>query len=287
MSPGVPMRLKTRANPLFLQIPLMIIGIFVILPIWGILRLAFDGSLFGRATSFRLLPQTWSFSSFLKVLDSPYQSVIFPRLLLNSILVSVLAAFLAIIFGMMLAYAMARYRFPGKKLGMTVILLTAILPPIAFVIPLYVLMTALHLRTTLLALVLVYAVFGLPFCIWNLRAGFLTVSPEVEEAAFLDGAGPWATFIKISLPLASPSIFVAGMISFLLAYSEFAIGWLFVEKASHVTLAMAVYAMVQSGNAQPWSMLGSFIILISIPAVALFLLFQALIVKRMMFGYLD
>jgi ABC-type glycerol-3-phosphate transport system permease component len=281
------MRLKTKLNQVALQLVLLVIGLFVVLPIWGILRLALDGSLHSRATSFRLFPQTWSLTGLLKVLESPYQSVVFSRLLINSLLVSISAALLAIIFGMMLAYAMARFRFPGKKLGMTVVLLTAILPPIAFVIPLYVLMSALHLRTTLLALVLVYAVFGLPFCIWNLRAGFLAVSKEVEEAAYLDGAGPWATFIRIVLPLASPSIFVAGMISFLLAYSEFAIGWLFVEKASNVTLSMAVYAMVQSGNAQPWNMLGSFIILISIPAVVIFLLFQALIVKRMMFGYLD
>lgn len=90
-----------------------------------------------------------------------------------------------------------------------------------------------------------------------------------------------------SLPLALPSIAIAGLIAFLMAYSEFAIGWLFVDKASKVTLAMAIYAMVTTGNAQPWSYLGSLVIIMSIPVVAVFLIFQRTLLERMMFGRAD
>jgi ABC-type glycerol-3-phosphate transport system permease component len=117
-----------------------------------------------------------------------------------------------------------------------------------------------------------------------MRAAFQAIPKEVEEAAFLDGAGDFKTFYYITLPLALPSIVVAGLISFLMAYSEFAIGWLFVEKPDTVTLSMSIYAIIQSGNAQPWSYLGSLAIIMSIPVVIIFIIFQRTLLERMMFG---
>lgn len=266
------------------QILLACIGLFVILPIWATMRLAFDGSLKSRPTEFRFFPKEWSTTAFMQVLDKPYQSVDFEVLLKNSLTVSISAALIAIILGMSLAYAFARFRFPGRQFGLFAILLTAFLPPVAFMTPLYILLTMLKIRTTLMALVIVYAAFGMPFCIWNMRAAFQSIPKEVEEAAFLDGAGDFKTFLYITLPLATPSIVVAGLIAFLMAYSEFAIGWLFVEKADTVTLAMSIYAMIQSGNAQPWSYLGSLAIIMSIPVVIIFILFQRTLLERLMFG---
>jgi multiple sugar transport system permease protein len=117
-----------------------------------------------------------------------------------------------------------------------------------------------------------------------MRSAFQAIPKELEEAAFLDGAGNFTTFIYISLPLALPSIAVAALIAFLMAYSEFAIGWLFVDKASTVTLSMAIYAMHQSGIAQPWSFLGSLILIMSAPVVVIFMLLQRTLLDRMMFG---
>lgn len=266
------------------QVLLACIGLFVILPIWATVRLAFDGSLQSRPTEFRFFPKEWSMNAFMQVLDKPYQSVDFQILLKNSMIVSLGAALIAIILGISLAYAFARFRFPGREIGLFAILLTAFLPPVAFMTPLYILLTLMKIRTTLLALVIVYASFGMPFCIWNMRAAFQSIPKEVEEAAFLDGADDFTTFYFITLPLALPSIVVAGLIAFLMAYSEFAIGWLFVEKADHVTLAMSIYAILQSGNAQPWSYLGSLAIIMSIPVVIVFIIFQRTLLERLMFG---
>ena len=281
------MRRITFVRQLLTQAALFVVGFFVILPIWGIARLAFDGSLIGRPTEFRLLPKVWSFGPFLQVLNKPYQSVNFATLLKNSLLVSFGAAFIAIILGMSLAYAFARFRFPGRQMGLFAILLTAVLPPVAFMTPLYIILGMLKIRTTLFALVIVYSAFAMPFCIWNMRAAFQSIPKEVEEAAFLDGASDLRSFISITLPLAVPSIAVAGLIAFLMAYSEFTLGWLFVEKADNVTLAMSIYAIVQtqySGGAQPWSYLGSLAIIMSIPVVVIFLLLQRTLLERMMFG---
>ncbi len=266
---------------------LLVIGFFVILPIWGMVRLAFDGSLRGRPIEFRWLPKVWSFDAFLRVLDKPYQSVDFSVLLKNSILVSLAAAALAVILGVCLAYAFARYRFPGRRSGLFIILLTAVLPMVAFMTPLYIILSLLKIRTTLMALVIVYAAFGMPFCVWNMRAAFQSIPKELEEAAYLDGAGDLTSFFFITLPLALPSIAVAGLIAFLMAYTEFALGWLFVEKAETVTLAMSLYAIYNNtyvSGAQPWSYLGSLAIIMSIPVVIIFLLLQRTLLERMMFG---
>jgi arabinogalactan oligomer/maltooligosaccharide transport system permease protein len=284
------MRRISLLQQLLTQLALFAVGIFVILPIWGMARLAFDGSLKGRPTEFQILPRVWSFAPFLQVLDKPYQSVNFATLLKNSLLVSFGAALIAIILGMSLAYAFARYHFPARQVGLFALLLTAVLPPVAFMTPLYVILSLMKIRTTLLALVIVYAAFAMPFCIWNMRAAFQAIPKEVEEAAFLDGAGDLTSFLFITLPLALPSIAVAGLIAFLMAYSEFTLGWLFVDKAANVTLAMSIYAIVQTqylGGAQPWSYLGSLAIIMSIPVVVIFLIFQRTLLDRMMFGSID
>jgi ABC-type glycerol-3-phosphate transport system permease component len=113
--------------------------------------------------------------------------------------------------------------------------------------PLYILLTVIGLRTTLFGLMIVYTAFSMPFCIWNMRAAFQTVPRELEESAFLDGATPWMAFWRLTLPLALPSIAVAAVIAFLMGYSEFALGWLFVQTSDNVTLAMAISGMLRSG----------------------------------------
>ncbi|MRS03313.1 hypothetical protein EG832_08840, partial [bacterium] len=139
------------------QLALFVIGIYVIIPIWGAIRLAFDGALKSRPIEFRLFPKVFSFNPLLSVLDRPYQSVDFSILLKNSLVVSIGAALIALLLGASLAYAFARYRFPGKKPALFVLLLAAMLPPVAFMTPLYIVLSIVQLRTTLLGLTLVYA----------------------------------------------------------------------------------------------------------------------------------
>ena len=125
----------------------------------------------------------------------------------------------------------------------------------------------------------------MPFAIWNMRATFAAIPKELEEAAYLDGANHYQTFLNISLPISLPSISVTAMIAFLMGYTEFAIGWLFVDKADNVTLSMAVYALVngQFSGAQPWSYLGSLAIIMSIPVMVIFIFFQETLMERLLF----
>jgi ABC-type glycerol-3-phosphate transport system permease component len=121
-----------------------------------------------------------------------------------------------------------------------------------------------------------------------LRAAFQAVPRELEESAFLDGASDWTTFLRVSLPLALPSILLAALIAFLVGYSEFALGWLFVDKGSNVTLAMAVsgrfIGFFVSGNSASLSNLAALAFLMSLPVVVIFLILQRSLLSGWLIG---
>jgi ABC-type glycerol-3-phosphate transport system permease component len=148
-----------------------------------------------------------------------------------------------------------------------------------------VLLTILGIRASLLGLMIVYTAFSMPFCIWNMRAAFQAVPEELEEAAFLEGATPSIAFWQVTLPLALPSIAVAALMAFLIGYTEFAIGWLFVERGENVTLAMAVSGML--GHGQAWSSLAALSLLMSLPVVLAFLVLQRYLMRWLLMGTIE
>jgi arabinogalactan oligomer/maltooligosaccharide transport system permease protein len=265
------------------QLGLALIALFVLVPIWGIVYLAFDGGVKGWPTMFRVWPEQFTLAVFGRMWMKPAQAMPFVGLLRNSLVVSGGAALASIALGASMAYAFARYRFAGRQPGLFALLLGALLPPVALMLPLYVLLTALGIRTTLFGLMIVYTSFAMPFCIWNMRAAFQAVPAELEQSAFLDGASPWVAFRRITLPLALPSIAVAGIIAFLIGYSEFALGWLFVDKAQNVTLAMAISGMVQSSYLESWANLAALAVMMSVPVVLVFLGLQRWLIDRLLY----
>jgi len=262
------------------------IALFVLIPIWGLAYLALDGGIKGWPTEFRVWPEQFTLAVFQRVWERPAQTLSFLGVLKNSFIVSGGAALLSVGLGASMAYAFARFRFPGRKPGLFGLLVGALLPPVALMTPLYILLTMMGLRTSLLGLMIVYTAFAMPFCIWNMRAAFQSVPKDLEEAAFLDGASHWLAFRRITLPLALPSIAVAAIIAFLLGYSEFAIGWLFVEKSDNVTLAMAISGMLGSGFFS-WSNLAALAILMTAPVVLLFLVLQRYLLSGLFIGQME
>lgn len=263
-----------------IQIGLGLVAVFVLMPIWWMVYMAFDSSIIGWPTSFRLWPEQPSLEIFVRVWERPSQDQPFLGLLKNSLIVSGGAALFSISLGASMAFSFARHRFPGRQAGLFALLLGALLPPVALMVPLYVLLSAIGLRTTLFGLIIVYTSFAMPFCIWNMRAAFQAIPNEMVEAAFLDGAGEFRSFWHIILPLALPSIGVAGLIAFLIGYSEFAMGWLFVERSQNVTLAMAISQL----GLPSLSNMAALSVMMSAPVVVIFLLFQRYLLDRLLFG---
>jgi len=279
------MRRLSPGRQIATYVLLILVSLFVLLPIWGMLRLAFDAALKGAPLSFRIWPETFSLVAFEKAWEAPSQSLSFLGLLRNSLIIAGGAALISVVLGASMAYAFARFRFPGRRAGLFGLLLGVLLPQVAIMTPLYILLSMLGIRASLLGLMVVYTAFAMPFCIWNMRASFQAVPKELEEAAFLEGATPLVAFWRITLRLALPAIAVAGLMAFLVGYTEFAIGWLFVESGDNVTLAMAVSGMM--GVSVPWSNLSALAVLMSLPVVLIFIVLQRYLMRGLLIGRVD
>jgi ABC-type glycerol-3-phosphate transport system permease component len=245
--------------------------------------LAFDGGIFDRPTSFRLFPIKPTLSVFVEMWNQAGQNITFLLALRNSLTVSLGAAVLSVILGASMAYAFARFRFPGRQLGIFGLLVGSLLPPVALMTPLFLLVRILNIQSTLVALTIVYTSFSMPFAVWNMRAAFQAVPKELEEAAFLDGAGNLKTFWFIDLPLALPAIGIAAIVAFLIGYSEFAMGWMFVTRSEQVTLAMTISGILIQGS-RHWSLMAALAVLMIIPIVVVFIVLQKTLMERMLFG---
>ena len=265
------------------QAGLLLVGLFVLIPIWGMAQMAFDGDIKGVPIEFRVWPKHFTLDAFVQAWQHPSQALSFGGLLQNSLYVSGGAALLSVAFGASMAYAFARFRFPGRRVGLFGLLFGSLLPPVALMTPLYVLLSILKIRTTLFGLMIVYTAFAMPFCIWNMRAAFQSVPRELEEASFLDGADFWTAFRRVTLPLALPSIAVAALVAFLAGYTEFALAWLFIDSGDKETLAMAIAGMVGPTGAS-WNMLAAISLLMAVPIVILFLFLHKYLLNRFLLG---
>ena len=277
------MKKITWRQQLLYQLGFVLIALFVIVPIWGMAQMALDASVRGWPLEFRLVPREFTLDVFRQVWEKPAQTLSFLGTLQNGLFVAGGAALIAVAFGTSMAYAFARFRFPGRQVGLLTLLLVALLPPVALMTPLYILLSAVGLRTTLFGVMIVYAAISMPLCVWNMRAAFQAVPKEIEEAAFIDGATQWQTFWRVTLQLALPSIGVAALIAFLIGYSEFAIGWLFVDKPGNVTLAMAISGMQRDAGLS-WNNLAAAAIMMSIPVVIVFIVLQKYLLRGSLFG---
>jgi multiple sugar transport system permease protein len=143
------------------------------------------------------------------------------RSLLNSAIESGVAMVLTVVVAIFAAYAFARLNFKFKRTIFVSVLATLMLPAYATLIPLYRIMASLGLVNTYIAVILVYVSGFLPLAIWILYNYFNTIPPELEEAAAVDGAGPVRALFRVVIPVATPGIAAAAIITFLLGWAQF------------------------------------------------------------------
>lgn len=269
---------------------LVLVGAFVLLPIWVLILMATDGSIIGYPDGFHPIPVQPTLDRFVDALARERHDLDYLGLLRNSLFVAGSSAVASLVFGATMAYAFARLRFPGSSGGLVAILLGAFLPPIALAVPLFVMFITLErsvpaladfgLRDSTLALAILYASFALPLCVWLMRAAFRAVPLELEEAAFVDGATRFTAFRRITLPLAMPSILVAALVAFLLGYTEFALAWLFIDSERNVTLAMVLTAAQTGFFTSNWSGTAAHALLMTIPVVVIFIVLQRALLRN-------
>jgi multiple sugar transport system permease protein len=219
-----------------------------------------------------------------KVLTDPLYDY-FPRAIINSIGISLIATLLSVIVATLAAYAIARLEFKGKKLVLSMALIIAMFPVVALVGPLFDMWRTFGIYDTWIGLIIPYMSFTLPLAIWTLSAFFREIPWEMEQAAQVDGATSWQAFRRVIVPLAAPGVFTAAILTFFFAWNDFVFGISLTStiNARPVPAQLAFFVGPDQFN-PPVSTLAAASVMVTIPVILLVLLFQRKIVAGLTAG---
>jgi multiple sugar transport system permease protein len=193
--------------------------------------------------------------------------------MINSLLVSVVATGVSIVLSICAGYSLARLRFRGAGSFGTAVFITYLVPPTLLFLPLSQVVSWLGLSDSIVALMVTYPTFLVPFCTWLLMGYFRTVPREVEECALVDGASRMQTLVRIVLPMAIPGIICALLFSFTLCWNEFTYALTFISQSANKTAVVGVTADLIRGDIYYWGSLMAGAVLASVPVVIVYVLF--------------
>ncbi|MFQ3647316.1 MAG: carbohydrate ABC transporter permease [Anaerolineae bacterium] len=203
----------------------------------------------------------------------------FLSFMVNSLIVAVLSTLLSLLFGLPASYAIARFRYDWLGL----VLLTArIVPGITFLVPWYILFTSLRLNGTYLALISSHMLVSMPFVVWVMVPFFESLPHEVEEAARIDGATLLGTFIRVVLPLSTPGITTAAIMSFIFSWNNFMFSFVLSGDNTR-TLPVAIFNFISYASID-WGGLMAAAVLITLPVIFITIFMQRYIVAGMTAG---
>ena len=210
-----------------------------------------------------------------EAIDIPYKNWY-----VNMIFVSGSTALLSVFFGVIAAYAFARFRFRGRRMGMLGLLLIQMFPTFLAVVAIYLIVLrvgdifpAVGLDTRL-GLILVYLGGVLGVNTWLMK-GFLDSIPDsLDESARVDGATPTQVFWAVILPLAAPVLAVVGLISYIFSINEYIIASVLIDSTDKFTMTVGLYSFINDKYAQQWGTFCAGVILAAIPVVILFFFLQ-------------
>lgn len=181
----------------------------------------------------------------------------------NSVIVGIVSTAITLALGTMCAYALSRFRFPGRGSIALGSLLVRTVPPAVLAVPVYFIWTGWGLGGGLTGLILVYVALNLPFTIWLLYGFIEQVPTELEEAAQVDGCGPFRLFFTLIVPLLKPGLAAAGIFTFRIAWNELVLASVLTNRTTR-TLPYAIYLFITDVGID-WGKLMAAGMLVAIP----------------------
>jgi multiple sugar transport system permease protein len=266
-------------KPVLMWLAVVLIVIFCLFPFYWLINVSLKtGPDLSQAD---LLPPNPTLDNY----QSIFENADFTKALRNSVGITVITTTLALLFGSFAAYALARLRFPRKFLLLAVILSITTFPPIAIAAPIFKLWTELGLYNTWTGLIIPNLTFALPLCIYILASFFREIPKELEEAALVDGATHFQAFRKVVLPLAAPGLVTAGLLTAFFVWNEFLLAITLTSSPSARTVPAAIAFFTGSQRFEvPIGTISAASVVITIPLVALVIIFQKRIVAGLTAG---
>ncbi len=210
---------------------------------------------------------------------------VFGRQILNSVFVATVVVILSLALAVTAAYALSRIQFRGRGLLLLTVLSVSMFPQIAVLSGLFEVIRFFGLFNSLWALVFSYMIFTLPFTVWVLTTFMRNIPVEIEEAAIMDGASSLTIIRRVFLPLMWPAMVTTGLLAFIHAWNEFLFALTFLSTDSQRTVPVAI-ALI-SGRSEfeiPWGNIMAASVIVTLPLVALVLVFQRKIVSGLTAG---
>ncbi|MDD3214208.1 MAG: carbohydrate ABC transporter permease [Eubacteriales bacterium] len=201
----------------------------------------------------------------------------------NSVIVAGIATMLNVLVLSMSSYVLARFRFKGRTKLRGLFGLALFIPAAALLQPLYLTMKSLGFYDTLTGLILCYAAFSLPVSMYILTSYYITIPLDLEEAAYIDGAGFYRTYWQIIMPLTKPAMATAGVLAFLGAWNEFQIAMVLTSSTAKRTLPIALLYF-KSQFASDYGAMFAATMMVVVPSIVVFVLMQEQVVNGLVSG---
>jgi ABC-type sugar transport system, permease component len=238
-------------------------------------------------------PRTISFERFEQLLglaslgdvdeETARPARLFRTALMNSVLVCGITTLIGLTAGTIAAYSYARLRFAFSRHLMALTVMVHMLPPIATVIPLYILLKKVGLLNQLSGLILVYAALSVTYVVWVMSGYFRTIPKELEESARIDGCSRMGALMRVILPIVTPGLIATGILVFITTWNEFLYVLVLINDPANKTVPVMIaefstqdqikYGMIMTGG-----------IIVSLPPVLLALIFQRRLISGLTAG---
>ncbi|MBR0600190.1 carbohydrate ABC transporter permease [Sinanaerobacter chloroacetimidivorans] len=221
-------------------------------------------------SSLSLIPKSFTLDHFISLFEKNNFSVA----IINSLQVTVISLIFSLFFGLACAYILARARFRYKLKGSMLfwVLLVRIIPPIAFALPLYIMMNSFGILNSKVPLILSHILINIPFIIWFMISFFAGLPEEIEESAEIDGATEYQLFWRIVLPLVLPGITAVAILSFMTSWNEYLYGVIFVQSPGNFTIPLSLATLNSEQELAQWGSIAAGGIVSLIP-IAVFVIF--------------
>ena len=255
---------------LFSGLLLLLVIAFFILPFLWIIFASFDT----HATLNFSLPQKWQLSNYVKVFS------LMQRPFLNSLYIACLTTIVCVITSSIAAYPLSRFEFKGKNLLLYGMLFLSILPITAMMVPTFSMFVSLHMIDKLWSVSFFIAATRVPMTIWIIKNFYDTISIELEEASWVDGATKLTSLIYIVFPLALPGITVAAILTFLIGWGNFYIPFFLIMNNEKMPLSVNLYSLYSESGSPFYGQIAAYSLLYTVPILIL----HSLVSKNLVAG---
>jgi arabinogalactan oligomer/maltooligosaccharide transport system permease protein len=253
--------------------------ILVLYPILNVVSISLRPADRLLSTSLRIIPDGATLSAYRTLfLETPFLLWFF-----NSVVISVTVTLTGVALAATAGYSFSRFNFYGKKAALLGLLVTQMFPPTMLLLPMYIMLLKLHLINSYLGIIVIYSSTALPFCVWQMKGYYDTIPFSLEESARIDGCTRWQAFRRIVLPLAAPALVITALFSFMTAWAEYIVAAQVLQDTSLFTLPLGLKQFESSMSTQ-WGLYAAGSLIVSVPAVALFLFLSRWLVSGLTLG---